>query len=54
MTGDIDIYIERDFQTGYFADFEQFKIDSHFDDFGQVKIDLELYLSLGKTLGCKK
>ena len=28
-----------DFQTGQFVDFEQFKIDSHFSDFGQVKID---------------
>ena len=25
-------------QTGDFADFEQFKIDSHFDNFGQEKI----------------
>ena len=28
-----------DFQTGHFADLEQFKIDSHFADFGLVKID---------------
>ena len=28
-----------DFQTGHFADFEQFKIDSIFVDFGQDKID---------------
>ena len=28
-----------DFQTGPFADFEQFKVDSHFGDFGKVKID---------------
>ena len=32
-------------QTGNFAEFEQFKIDSHFADFGQVKIDhCRLYL----------
>ena len=29
----------RDFQTGSFGDVEQFKIDNHSDDFGQVKID---------------
>ena len=28
-----------DFQTGHFADFEQFKVDIHFANFGQVKID---------------
>ena len=28
-----------DFQTGHIADFEQFKIDSHFADFGKIKID---------------
>ena len=27
------------FQTGHFADFEQFQIDSHLADFQQVKID---------------
>ena len=32
-----DIYI--DFQTGHFADFEQFRVDIHFANFGQVKID---------------
>ena len=32
MTGGID------FQTGHFAEFEQFKVDIHFVDFGQVKI----------------
>ena len=26
-----------DFQTGHFADDEQFKVDSHSADFGQVK-----------------
>ena len=55
----------KDFQTGHFADSEQFKIDSHFVDFGQVNIDsiclylLDLgssfiWLDLGKMLGCKK
>ena len=33
MTGYID------FQTGYFADFEQFNIDIHSSNFGQVKTD---------------
>ena len=28
-----------DFQTGYFADFEQFKVDIYFANFGQVRID---------------
>ena len=28
-----------DFQTGHFADFEQFNIYSHFADFEQVKTD---------------
>ena len=28
-----------DFQTTYFDEFEQFKVDSHFDDFGKIKID---------------
>ena len=27
----------KDFQTGKFADFEQFKIDSHFSNFRQVQ-----------------
>ena len=35
MTG--DIYI--DFQTSHFAEFEQFKVDIYFANFGQVKID---------------
>ena len=39
----------KDFQTGKFVDFEQFKIDSHFADFGQVQSDPN-YLSL-LTLG---
>ena len=54
-----------DSETGHFADFEQFKIDSHFahfvftaylflliclTDFGQVSC----FTSLGKTLDCKK
>ena len=29
----------RDFQTGNFADFKQFKINSHVAKFGQAKID---------------
>ena len=29
----------KDFQTGHFADSEQFKTDSHFMDLGQVNID---------------
>ena len=29
-----------DFKTSYFAVFDQFRIDNHFDNFGQVKIDL--------------
>ena len=28
-----------DFQTGYFADFEQFKVDIYFGNSGQVTID---------------
>ena len=28
-----------DFQTGHFADFKLFKINSHFANFGKVKID---------------
>ena len=54
------------FQIGYFADFEEFKIDSHFDYYGQVKIDpyslflptldrsQSFLLRLVKTLGCEK
>ena len=33
----LEIYI--DFQTSHFADFEQFKVDIYFSNFGQVKID---------------
>ena len=33
----LEIYI--DFQTSHFADFEQFKVDIYFANFGQVKID---------------
>ena len=40
MTG--DIYI--DFQTSHFAEFEQFKVDIYFANFGQVKIDPIQYL----------
>ena len=28
-----------DFQTAHFVDIERFKVDSHFADFNQVKID---------------
>ena len=49
-----------DFQTVYFADFEQFKNDIHFANFGQANIDPSrsflvtlnrsaILLSLGKT-----
>ena len=34
VTGDIA------FQTSHFDDFEQFKVDIYFTNFGQVKIDL--------------
>ena len=34
----------RQFQTGNFHNFEQFKIDSQFADFGQVKLTLIVYL----------
>ena len=53
-----------DFQTGHFADCEQFEIDSHIPDFEQVQIDPLVYfyyfeqvtiilLSLDKRLGRK-
>ena len=29
----------KDFQTGKFADFEQFQIESHFANFGQLYKD---------------
>ena len=32
------------FQTGHFADFEQFKVDIHFANFGQVRIDSICFL----------
>ena len=37
----VSSWLERnkEFQTNHFADFEHFKIDSHFTLFGQVKID---------------
>ena len=38
----------RDIQTGHFAKFDQFKINSHFSDIGQVPIDPYLFSS---TLG---
>ena len=34
MTWDM---LNIDFQTSHFADFEQFKVDIYFDNFGQVK-----------------
>ena len=34
-----------DFQTSHFADYEQFKVDIYFADFGEVAI----ILHLGKT-----
>ena len=53
-----------DFQTGHFADFDQFKVDSHSATLGKSKIDptrsyywlwpTVILVSLGKTLGCKK
>ena len=45
MSGDID------FWTGRFTDFEQFKIDSHFINVGQVKIDLVYYYWLWAVHG---
>ena len=55
----------KDFQTGNFVNFEQFKIDSHFANFGQVETDPNfsslptlrrsvILMTLGKTLGAKK
>ena len=54
----LELYI--DFQTSHFAVFEQFKVDSYFANFRQVKIDpvrlfkdfrqvTVILLSLGKT-----
>ena len=41
----------RGFQTGNFADFEQFKVDSHFANFGLVQIDpnCSSLLTLGRS-----
>ena len=41
-----------DFQTGHFAAFEQFKVDIHFANVGQEKIDPihSLLLTLDKSL----
>ena len=36
---DIYIYIYIFIQTSHFADFEQFKVDIYFANFGQIKID---------------
>ena len=45
MTEDID------FQTGYFADFEEFKVDIYFAKFGQVRIDpCSLLLTLDRAV----
>ena len=45
----LDIYI--DFQIDHFVDLEQFKIDSHFANFGQVKIDPieSVLMTLGRS-----
>ena len=42
----------KDFQIGKFADFEQFKIDSHYANFGQVRIDpnCSSLLTLGRSV----
>ena len=60
---------QLDFQTGPFSDFEQFKLNSHFDPtcFDPILIQLivlvqfsdfgqvaVILLSLGKMLSCKK
>ena len=44
-------WLEIDVQTGHFAEFEQFIIDSHFFDFGKVMIDpIRLFLlTLGRA-----
>ena len=58
-------WLEIDFQTGHFADFEHFKIDSSLTDFGKVNIDptgsflllwgcLSNFTELGKMLGREK
>ena len=41
----------KDFQTGKFVNFEQFKIDSHFANFGQVQSDPNCLplLALGRS-----
>ena len=41
----------RDFETDNSVDFEQFKINTHLDDFGQVKIDPNCFslTTLGKS-----
>ena len=41
----------KDFQTGKFTNFEQFKIDSHFANFGQVQSDpnCSSLLTLGRS-----
>ena len=36
---DVSSFSIIDFQTGHFANFEQFKIDSHFANFGKVNIN---------------
>ena len=33
------LWLEIDFQIGDFADFEQFKVDVYFANFGEVKTD---------------
>ena len=55
----------KDFQTGKFADLEQFTIDSHFANFGQVQSDpncsylltldrSQLFYCFGQDVGPRK
>ena len=39
----------KDFETGKFADFEQFEIDSHFANFGQIQRDPTSLLTLRRS-----
>ena len=43
-----------DFQTGHFANIEQFKIYSHFTDFGQFKIDHSYFTKFGQDAKPRK
>ena len=42
----LKIYIYIFFQTGYFSDIEQFKINIYFANFGQVRSNLMCFLLL--------